>query len=389
MKKKTKKIITLAAILSLGVSTVALMHNMAEKHAPEFMQTQITIGKDTISMQEFYTNLYKGKEGWIYTDKQGKEHKVDSLCNYRQREEQLHAYIKNVIPEKKIDTIFAERNQDPAPQGRIKYIYANGGSTTNMPANGYYNSYDKIIIREFISQDSAVQAAISIWNDELNCTYAHEYKHYLNRKSGMYSWNSYRVKFVEVALDEISANIAQCLEQRKNYLKRGKNIDNITNRFAPYKEAIRSGEITPTEERISAKEQKIIAQSVFDLWMQKKYSIYIKNMRGMTKYYLQDAPYQAIKEDREKHNEVMNKIFNIEGYNFWKYISQRENEIFDSIPKVALTEWKIYENRKLTQMKHLDKLEQQKQEQGKERYLETLRKNWFLAKMISIFGKDK
>ena len=387
-KKKIKKIITLAAILSLGVSSVALMHNMAEKHAPEFMQTQITIGKDTISMQEFYTNLHKETDGWIYTDKQGKEHKVDSLCDYRQREKQLRAYIQHIKLKRNTDTIVAERNKDSAHKGEILYKYANGNITNSTPSMGSF-VYDSISVRKFVSQDSGVQAAVAIFNNEYNCTYAHEYQHYLNQKNGLHSWNSYRVKFVEVALDEISANIAQCVAQRKNYIERGKNIDNITNRFALYKEAIQSGEINPTEEKISPQEQKIIAQTVFDTWMREKYGIYVQRMRGRTKYYLQDAPYQALKEDKKTHNKIMNKIFNIGGYNFWQYISHRENEIFDSIPEAALNEWKIYENRKLTQMKHLDKLEQQRQEQGKIKYMRTLRKNWFMAKMISMFGKSK
>ena len=44
------------------------------------------------------------------------------------------------------------------------------------------------------------------------------------------------------SLDEISANIAQCLEQRTNYLNNSNNLSYITSRFNFYKEAIKTAE---------------------------------------------------------------------------------------------------------------------------------------------------
>lgn len=58
-------------ILLCGVSSYSLMHQIAEENAGKFNNTYFVIGKDTISMQDFYYNLENSNLGWIYTNNQG------------------------------------------------------------------------------------------------------------------------------------------------------------------------------------------------------------------------------------------------------------------------------------------------------------------------------
>ena len=109
------------------------------------------------------------------------------------------------------------------------------------------------------------------------------------------------------------------------------DINAITDRFKGYKSAIENGKITPQPIVLSKKEQEIMANTVFDDWMKNKFEHYAQASFSRTRYYLKDAPYQAISPDRAKHEEVMKKMFTIDGYDFWKYIAKREAEIFARI----------------------------------------------------------
>ena len=54
-----------AGALLMGVSSYVLLRRVAEKNAPEFTQTQVVVGKDTISIQQFYENLSRTLSGHI------------------------------------------------------------------------------------------------------------------------------------------------------------------------------------------------------------------------------------------------------------------------------------------------------------------------------------
>ena len=85
----------------------------------------------------------------------------------------------------------------------------------------------------------------------------------------------------------------------------------------------------------------------------------------------------------------MKKFFNIDGYDFWKYVSKRENEIYEKITPEMKKKWAGYNRLKFRKMTYLDKVEYAKMTQGEKDYKDNLRSNVFKAKMISLFGKDK
>lgn len=206
---------------------------------------------------------------------------------------------------------------------------------------------------------------------------------------GIRKWNSYPVKYVECCLDEISANIAQCLEQRKNYLIHRKDLTYITERFGAYKQAIIDKKIIPQAQHLSKDEAIFIANSVFSSWMEEKYEIYAQQEKSRTKYFLKDASFTAIQEDLKKHQDIMEKFFTIDGYNFWQHISHREQEIFAKITPEMKKEWALLNQQKFKNMTHLEKLEYQKKFKGEEMYQKDISANKIKSRIISFFGKDR
>lgn len=389
MKKAwIKKTAFCTGMLLCGVSVYSLMHKIADENAFEFNNTQLIIGKDTISMQKFYYNLSNTIHGWIYTDSQGKTINIDSLNNTSVKEAQKQQGLKAINLKTQIDTIYV--SQDISELEKDKLIYQNKDALLfeNMPSMGLYN-YDRITIREFQANCPKLQNKVDKNNNKFNCTFRHEFQHYLNTLYGLRKWNSYPIKYVECCLDEISANIAQCLEQRKNYLKHGKDLKYITDRFSTYKQAIIDKKITPQTKHISATEAEFIANSVFSSWMQEKYEIYAQQEKRRTNFFLQDASFAAIQEDMKKHQEVMEKFFTIDGYNFWQHISHREQEIFAKITPEMKKEWALFNKQKFANMSHLEKLEYQKLLKGNESYQKDINANKIKARIISFFGKDR
>ena len=385
MKNKVaKRVGIFAGCLLMGISGYTCLRNIATDNAPEFNQTQVVVGKDTISMQQFYDNLTYENSGWQYTDKNGNSLNVDSLCDVSKRDSVAHAYIKSVQLSEKIDTVHVSYDEN------CDYMYRIGNldSLPNMPSMGIHE-YNLLRIREFVADTQELQDAINVYNDKYNCTRRHEYQHYLNMKSGMRNWNSYPTKYVECCLDEVSANIAQCLEQRRNYVKHNRDLNYVTNRFKFYKDAVWDGAVYPRMGRISEDELKFIANGVFDAWMHDKYELYEERNFNRAKYYLQDAPYMATQENKKAHDETMKRIFNINGYDFWKYISVREQEIYDMIPKHHKNTYTYLRHQKYKQMTYIDKMEEYKYENGEKAFKKKLAENYFKAKIISLTGKDK
>ena len=85
----------------------------------------------------------------------------------------------------------------------------------------------------------------------------------------------------------------------------------------------------------------------------------------------------------------MQKIFTIEGYDFWRYIAKRENEIFDRIDPKIIADFIERRKLKYQEMTYLDKLMETKQTNGVKEYNNTLWNNRFKAKVIAAFGKDR
>lgn len=391
VKKWVKKTGIYAGCLMLGISGYTMLRNIAEENAPEFTKTEVVIGKDTISMQDFYDNLQYKDSVWQYTAKDGTVINVDSLLDVRQRNKKVHAHYKSVKLRERVDTVYASYGDERFKEktsSDIMYKIGARDSLPNMPSMGIH-SYGTLTVREFIADNPKLQSFVDIYNDSHNATHRHELQHYLNMTYGMREWNSHSIKFVECCEDEISANIAQCIQQRRNYFAHNRDLEYITPRFGFYKDTLAADAIRANPDVLSEKEIEIIANGVFDAWMKDKYNIYVKGNDSRAKYYVKDATYAAVQDNFEVHDELMAKCFNIDGYNFWPYIKKREPEIFDRISQEQRKNYASLCRDKFRKMTYVQKLEYMKQKEGKKPFDKKLRENWVTAKIIRLFGKDR
>lgn len=387
MNKKIKAGIVAGALL-LGVSGYALLRNYAYENAPAFNNTQVVVGKDTVSMQQFYDNVRYKNNKWVYTNPEGKKINVDSLFNVDVKDKAEHSHYRNVKLKERVDTVYITQGDKKFKEkNNSEYMFKIGAldSLPNMPAMGRFD-YDKLIVREFVADNPKIQNIFNKYSNSYNCTHDHEFQHYLN--VGVRSWNSYSIKFVECCLDEVSANIAQCKAQRRNYLKHGKDTIYITDRFKNYREAIISGKINPTSKKLSLEEQEMMANMVFDAWMKDKFAMYVKINDGRTRAYLNKAPYAGVLENWDKHEETMKNFFNIDGYDFWPFIRKREQEVFDRITPEQKAKYAQLTRQKYRQRNHVQSMEQINAEQGRDGLHSTIRENVLTAKAISMFGLD-
>lgn len=157
-------------------------------------------------------------------------------------------------------------------------------------------------------------------------TACHEMKHRDNLQAGMYAYALNPEQAYKVNMhDEISANIAQLIAVRDEYLKTG-NIDVLDNepRFKFYKDAILNGEINPhsTKKEDFDREMRLIANGTKDMWI-KKYS----HSNTYTKQNAVSGAYNC--ERNNKHSEYYNSNYerakkiaygNIGGVDFTKYM---------------------------------------------------------------------
>jgi len=379
-----------AGSLLLGLSSLAVMRNYADKIAPDFYATQVVVNGKSISMQEFYDNVgyYHGK--WYYTSPDGVRADVDSLCDSGRRNDVIHAHFAKVALKEKTDTVYASYGDEKFKEKNkagIMYRIGAQDSIPDIPLLGFHN-YDSLTVREFVADNPKLQNVMDFYNDKYNCTRRHEYQHYLNMTYGMREWNSYSVKFVECCEDEISANIAQCLEQRKRYMEHGKDFRYITNRFPFLKEALETGKINSTGS-LSKKEQQYLANQVFDMWMERRYDMYADRNNSRTLYYLKDAGYRNVLDDMPRHEKLMAKCFSINGYDFWKHIAAREKEIFDRISSDQRKNYASLCRDKFRVLNHFEQMEEIKCAEGNERFEGKIFNNVLKAKIVRFFGKNR
>lgn len=389
-KRIVKKAGIYVGTLLLGVSGGVITKNFVDENAPEFLKTEIKVGNNTISMQDFYENVAYEHGGWYYTSSDGIKMNVDSLCDSKQKNDAVHAHLSKVKLKERVDTVYASYGDEKFKKKNksgIMYRIGAQDSIPDIPFLGFQN-YDQLVVREFIADNPKLQNIMDFYNDSLNCTHRHEFQHYLNMTYGIREWNSYSVKFVECCEDEISANIAQCLEQRKKYMENGCDFKYITNRFPFLKEALESGKINSTG-KLNPKEQEFLAVQVFDMWMEKRYDMYVERNDSRTKHYLKDAGYFAVQDDMVRHAKLMSQCFNINGYNFWKHISKHEQEIFDRISPEQRKNYASLCRDKFRAMNHFEEMEKIKDEEGCESFDKQIMTNAIKARIFKLFGKSR
>lgn len=390
LTRKAKRIFrktgVFAGALLLGVSGYAVLKNVADQNADWFNRAKVLVGKDVVSIQNFYDSLSYEGNSWFYVDAKGCKINVDSLCDAKYINHMKHKHLETADVHVKIDTVYVYCDDDSnSTKKSTKYVLGQSDTLSVIPGLGLHN-YNLITIREFVADNSELQKWVDQYNDKYNCTYRHELQHYYNMKAGMRNWNSYEIKFVECCLDEVSASIAQCLEQCKNYNKHGKDERYLTDRFMFLKKAVRDGVIDISGD-LSEKEQAYIANQVFEEWMQRRYAYYEEKCYDRAKLYLKDAVYHALKPDWQEHENLMQKCFNINGYDFWKYIKPQQNEVFARISSDKHNQFAKYMRNK--KMYHFDKLEHIRLDKGRKSYNKQIAENVLTSKIIKIMGRKK
>lgn len=383
--QKARKIALTTALgigLAAGVSFYPLMRHLINEKTQDFDKIEITIGKERYSKQKFYENL-KYKEGaWRLQKNDGTFVNIDSLADFRMKDKFNHEILLKQKLTERVDTVYARYANGHQTNYLSDIVYGMGAqdSLGYLPAFGRYD-YGRINVRYFKADNEELQKVVDVFNDKYNCTHRHEYQHYLNALAGIgRAGQSYEVKFIECCLDEVSANIAQLLEQRKNYLENGKDESYITSRFRFYREALANGLVAPGKEEISSKEAAFIANGVFDNWMKDKFKLYVHNNFSRTRHILSKTNYNGVLPDSLRHRQLMEKCFNINGVDFYPYIAEREDEVRQKIPQDKLRSFLLLKKEKYKQMGYIEKLENQRITQGQDKYDKDMLKNAFLAR---------
>lgn len=386
LNKNVRDMMLVTALLG-GVSLIPFMRNNINQGAAEFAKTQVVVANDTLSLQEFYNNLSYNSR-WMIETKDGSKIPLDSVADFRFRDERNYAALQSVKLTNKVDTVRARYDSQDWKVAKSSDIICSLGSLDSLryiPSLGLY-SYDKIIIREFVADNPRLQKIVDNFNDKYACTYDHEYKHYLNALDGSgRAGQSYETRFVENCADEISANMAQLLAQKNNYFDNGKNLNFITPRFNFYTSAIAKGKISPEKNKITDEEKSIIANGVFDFWKKDQLPLYVERNTNRAIYSLGKTSYNGIKDDPEKSDELMKKMFLINGIDFYPFIKDRLPELREKIPEESKKKFLQQKQFKYRTMNYLEKLEHKRTEEGKSAYNEELLENKIKASLYNVF----
>ncbi|MBR1605249.1 MAG: hypothetical protein IJ660_03995 [Alphaproteobacteria bacterium] len=396
-----------AVMLLSGVSAYAL-YELNKINTQEFANSVVVYKGQKIPLQEFYENVRYYKDRWLYIDKEKKAHNLMDLSDFvhkynrskgqEWRNNQKNRYLKK-------DTIFYLKT--PQQQSKSGYCYYDKyhKKLPKMPALGH-NYPGGTQITQFEPLEGKRDYAVDKFNDEYNATEAHEDQHNTNASPGDDLDNptnigqlgqSPELTVAELFWDEIIANIKQCLTQRYNYLRNGKDINRITSRFKKYKEAVSSGVLKPTEEEINEKEIDYIANTVFDAWMQDKFRLYYKKNIAKTKemHKSQYSNINAVQRDTLKHMRVLadkmhirDKKLNID-IDFYPYLFKREKEILIRILLSDYQEFNQLVETKKKEAMHLDELEQIRIQKGKQAYEDKIARNVKVAKVNKAIKETK
>lgn len=330
MKKTAKKLlgVSLTAALMTGTSLSGIPF-VAENFEPAlYNENGIVIGGDTLSCAEFAENIEEHGRVWFYRDpKSGKLTDLNVLSDYRTAGDRRYRLYQNMQLKKHIDTIKVKKE---GAENKLYYFYGPNDSIPNMPSMGSMD-WDRLNLRHFVSDDPAVQKQLDIYNNALNCTERHETQHFLGAKKGLSkSGRSYETVFGDNCMDEVAANLAQLLEQRKNYITHGKDTSYITPRFAFYRKWLENNRCGA--DNISDKEAAFIANGIFDSWKKDKYPVYIKRNVNRAVHILREADYNGCQDRPGEHDKLMRDVFHINGIDFYQYIAGREREFIDDLP---------------------------------------------------------
>ena len=94
--------------LMLGVSTSALVYNVAKQQVPDLSKGRVTVNNKSMMIYDFYDNLTFESGAWFYVDEKGNKTNLRSLYDRRYRAKE-HDSISGMMDNKKVaDTIYIE-----------------------------------------------------------------------------------------------------------------------------------------------------------------------------------------------------------------------------------------------------------------------------------------
>lgn len=416
MKKKNKIWLgfTLTSALLTGTSLGGYYYTMEHFEPALYHEERIVINGDTLSQAEFAERIEKENGVWYYQAPEDSS-KIDlyALSDYKIKGDRRYRLYQNLELEKSVDTILVKRDNQ---EKKLYYFYGPNDSISNLPSMGSMD-WNKLNIRHFVSDDPKIQAQLEIYNNALNCTEDHEKQHFKGAQAGlMRSGRSYETVFGDNCMDEVAANIAQLMRQRRNYQQHGEDEKYITPRFNFYKEWLKKAshseeaKYSPSSlktifadtcmceisdsiaeflkwrqgfvnkggqiplaykfydkwllrfpfqaENISVEEAAFIANGVFDSWKKEKFPIYIKRNADRAIYILREANYNGCQDNPKEHAQLMHQVFLIEGIDFYQFIEGREQEFINDLPQKQQERFSSLLKIKKNQMSYFEKVGQ-------------------------------
>lgn len=167
---------------------------------------------------------------------------------------------------------------------------------------------------------------------EQRSTLQHEAQHRINSRKGLYNYGLSEKQYYEICMaDEISANMAQLIALRDEYIQTGdlEVFDCADGKFDFYKQAIIEGKIDPksTKPEDFAKDMHMIAEGTHKMWMDNWANAYFPNHKACAAEYCRRAR-QAGKScvnNESNYQECMKIAFTIGGINFNDYYDFTNN----------------------------------------------------------------
>ncbi len=215
---------------------------------------------------------------------------------------------------------------------RMRNVDFQVDTLTNSSSSGAYytSSSNSITIGHFLDDERKTE-----WSSTKG-TLIHEQKHRDNNSQGMYAYAISKEQAYKVCMhDEISANIAELIYWRDEYIKTG-DIAVLENRrcnslFGFYTEAVKKGKVNPfsNSKEDFDKEMSFIANGTRDMWERNYASTqYLEAHISNARYYGEQNGKNA--EFYDQNYERAKKIaYNIGGVDFTEYMD-KEVEIPDA-----------------------------------------------------------
>lgn len=160
-------------------------------------------------------------------------------------------------------------------------------------------------------------------------TLIHELHHHDNAWGGMYTYPVSAEQAYKINMhDEISANLAELVAMREEYLKSGdiSVFDEKGSKFDFYKEAIENGKIEVNSQNVSKfnDEMGFMANGVRDMWERDRAESYIKQNSSNAKlFYDKSGKYGRYYD--ENYQRAVKKAYDIGGINFSDYMDRDVN----------------------------------------------------------------